>query len=276
LVASDSGRHLSGVSYLAQNGVRADDVLEGAEQTPVTVIALHGNGGGGYRFHRVEPYLPRQILFQAVTLPGFGFEPRDPSIRGLRDYADWLANTVVSEAEAPVILLGHGIGGSLVCEFVQHHAGLVDGVILHAPVGAALDKRWFPRLMKLPGMRRTAQAILGSPLFQPVWSRLLFRRPLPKAVLRRFFAEYRACQVFGELFDWIDARWFDSLQPVYTPAVVLWGERERVLRSGQASTFERLFPNHQRVLVPDWDHFPMLETPESYAEEIARCVDRLR
>jgi pimeloyl-ACP methyl ester carboxylesterase len=241
-----------------------------------TVIALHGNGGGGYRFHRVEPYVRQGLALQAVTLPGFGFEARDPAIRGLRGYADWLAREVVSVAPRPVYLLGHGIGGSLACEFVQHYAKLIDGVILHAPVGAALDKRWFPRLMKLPGMRRLAQEMLGNPLLTPLWSRLLFRQRLPKNVLRRFFAEYRACQVFGDLFDWIDAPWFESLLPTPLPAVILWGERERVLRSGQAAAFDRIFPVHERTLVPDWDHFPMLETPEEYARQVERAVDRLQ
>lgn len=240
-----------------------------------SLIAIHGNGGGGYRFHLLEGRLPPHVELFAVTLPGFGFAPPHPHIDSLKGFADWLATKVVVDAPRPRYLLGHGIGGSIACEFLQHHRPLVDGVILHAPVGAQLDRRWFPRLMRLPGMRPMAQWMLGAPLFTPLWRRLLFRRPVPREVLRRFFAEYRACTVFGQLFDWINAAWFQGLQPVDVPAVLLWGEKERVLRSGQAESFARLLPTHQRILAPDWDHFPMLETPDDYARVLVDALDRL-
>ncbi len=240
-----------------------------------SLIAIHGNGGGGYRFHRVEPYIPRDLQFFAVTLPGFGFSAKDPGIQSLQGFAEWLRQNVVSGAPRPCYLLGHGIGGSIACEYLQHFSDSVDGVILHAPVGAHLEQRWFPRLMRLPGMRPLAQHLLSAPLLTPLWQRLLFRKPVPRDVLRRFFAEYRACKVFGELFNWIDASWFRTLRPMPTPAVILWGEKERVLRSGQAASFEALFPAHHRILVSDWDHFPMLETPSHYAQVLLDCIAQL-
>lgn len=240
-----------------------------------SLIAIHGNGGGGFRFHLLEGRLPPHLALFSVTLPGFGFAPPDPGIRSLKGFADWLASEVVADAPRPRYLLGHGIGGSIACEFLQHHRHLVDGVILHAPVGAHLDRRWFPRLMRLPGMRPLAQWMLGTPLLTPLWRRLLFRRPVPREVLRRFFAEYRACTIFGQLFDWINASWFHGLQRVDVPTILLWGEKERVLRSGQAEAFARLLPTHQRVLVPDWDHFPMLETPDDYARVLVDALTRL-
>ncbi len=243
---------------------------------PASLIAIHGNGGGGFRFHLVEAHIPAHLSFFAVTLPGFGFAPPHPDIHSLRGYADWLASQVVRDAPRPRYLLGHGIGGSIVCEFLQHYSQDVDGVILHAPVGAHLERRWFPRLMRLPGMRPLAQWMLGTPILTPVWRRLLFRRPVPRDVLRRFFAEYRSCTVFGELFDWINAAWFQSLKPTGTPAIILWGEKERVLRSGQAEAFERILPHHQRILVPHWDHFPMLETPADYASTLLDAIIRLQ
>jgi surfactin synthase thioesterase subunit len=56
----------------------------------ITLVAVHGNGGGGFRFARVEPHVPDHIRFEAVTLPGFGGRPGDPSLRTLPDYAERL------------------------------------------------------------------------------------------------------------------------------------------------------------------------------------------
>ncbi|MCU0228668.1 MAG: alpha/beta hydrolase [Bryobacterales bacterium] len=223
----------------------------------------------------LEAHMHEGLALFAVTLPGFGFTPRDPKIQSLKGFADWLAREVAADTPRPRYLLGHGIGGSIACEFLQHYPHMVDGVILHAPVGAHLERRWFPRLMRLPGMRRMAQWMLGAPLLTPLWRRLLFRRPVPREVLRRFFAEYRACTVFGQLFDWINASWFQSLRPIAVPTILLWGEQERVLRSGQADVFARIVPVHQRILVPDWDHFPMLESPADYSRVVMDALGRL-
>lgn len=39
--------------------------------TSFSLIALHGNGGGGFRFERIKPFIPSEVNFVAPTLPGF-------------------------------------------------------------------------------------------------------------------------------------------------------------------------------------------------------------
>src|SRR5262249_29810909 len=110
-----------------------------------TMIALHGNGGGAFRFERLLPFIPANIRFQAVTLPGFARVPPDPQLTSLAAYAGHL-KTLLAPEPRPLVLLGHGIGGSIALEFAQGNEGRLDGLILHAPVGARLDSRRFPRL----------------------------------------------------------------------------------------------------------------------------------
>ena len=161
----------------------------------LTLVALHGNGGGGFRFDRIKPYLPPEIQFQAVTLPGFAGEPPEPALRTLQDYANKLRVMIAGEAR-PVVLLGHGIGGSIALEFVQHHAAEVDALILHAPVGTQLETRRFPRLMASPIVCQFGQWLFSSAIARPVFRRLLFSKPVPSRYLDRFFNEYRQCTVF--------------------------------------------------------------------------------
>ncbi|MBY0374429.1 MAG: alpha/beta hydrolase [Bryobacteraceae bacterium] len=240
----------------------------------LSLIALHGNGGGGFRFSRLIPHLPGDILFHAPTLPGFAGRPRDPSFTTLAHYARHLL-TELDPLPRPRVLLGHGIGGSLALEFLQHHAPALDAVILHAPVGAHLDRRLFPKLMSLPGARRLGQSLFASPLTRPLFRRLLFSRPVPADFLDRFFDEYDQCTAFGQMFDLITARWFASLAPVSLPAFLVWGERERVLSADQLPAFLRLLPLAESRLVSDWDHFPMIEQPEEYAREISSLARHL-
>ncbi|MEM7116232.1 MAG: alpha/beta hydrolase [Chloroflexota bacterium] len=237
----------------------------------LTIVAIHGNGGGAFRFARLLPFVPDTVRFRAITLPGFASVLANPALQTLSDYANHLHEMIAAERR-PLVLLGTGIGGSIALEYVQHHPSAVDGLILHAPVGTRLEKRLFPRLMKLPGMRRFGQWAFSSPLTRPIFRRLLFHQPIPDAYLNQFFAEYRQCTVFGQMFDIITPEWFASLQPVDTPTVLLWGERERVLTVDQLNDYKQLLPNHTTHTVPNWDHFPMIEQPAEYSSEVVRLA----
>lgn len=244
--------------------------------TAFTLIALHGNGGGGFRFARIAPYLPPEVRFRAVTLPGFADTPPDPALRTLTDYADYVARLAAAEP-APVILLGTGIGGSIILDLIQRHAASVSGVILHAPVGTRLESRRFPWLMALPGARSLGQWLFSAAFVRPLWKRLLFvdSSRIPPGDLNRFFDEYRQCRVFGQMFDIITPAWFSRLRPVDVPAALLWGERERVLKVDQVADYQRLLPRSTVRIVPGWDHFPMLEQPADYAREIVTLAKGL-
>ncbi len=241
--------------------------------TKQTVVAVHGNGGGSFRFDRLHAYIPPSIDFHAITLPGFGRAPKDPTLRTLSDYADHLA-AVCAEFDQPV-LLGHGIGGSIALDLTQRHASAISGVILNAPVGARLDTRRFPQMMRIPGAKQVVQRAMSSRLLRPILKKKFFDATVPDDFLDQFFEEYRHCSVFADMFDIITPTWFERLVPVDLPAVVWWGQNERVLGADQADAFLRVLPRGHIVLEPGWDHFPMVERPSEYAARLAELVTGL-
>ncbi len=241
---------------------------------PLTLIALHGNGGGGFRFARCAPHMPPQVRFVAPTLDGFAEKPPDPALQSLRDYAVRLAELIAPEPR-PRVLLGHGIGGAFVLELLQQQPEAVDGVILHAPVGARLASRRFPKLMKPPIVRMAGKWLLSAPFMRPLWRQVFFHQPVPSEYLRRFFAEYGRCAVFGQMFDLITADWFKTLRPSEVRAGLLWGARERVLKVEHVEDYKALLPRHIVRIVPDWDHFPMIEQPEAYAAEVSALAGQV-
>ena len=242
--------------------------------TKMTIVALHGNGGGAFRFSLMSPYIPMDVHFRAVTLPGFAAEPVDTNLQTLADYAHYL-HGMIKEEERPFIFLGTGIGGSIVLEYMQHYTSSIDGLILHAPVGTRINSRLFPRLMKLPGSRTLGQWLISARLLRPFWQRRLFTQPLPTTVIDHFFNEYRQCRVFGQMFDLITADWFQDLRPIQVPTALLWGEQERVLSVEQLNDYKGLLPHHIIRTVPEWDHFPMLEQPAAYTKEVVQLAKQL-
>ncbi len=164
----------------------------------------------------------------------------------------------------------------MVLELIQQDTAGIAGIILHAPVGTRLSTRWLPRLMALPGARETGRRLLASRLARPLFKRLLFSRPVPQAILNRFFDDYRRCRAFSQMFDLITPAWFDHLRPVQIPAALLWGERERVLNPDQMQDYLTLLPNCTTHTVPHWDHFPMLEQPgDEYARTVVSLAQKL-
>lgn len=236
--------------------------------TRITLIALHGNGGGGFRFERIRPYLPADITLYTPTLPGFDGVPANPAYLTLRDYATHLYHEI-EPLPRPCVVLGHGIGGSILLEMLQHYPDAVDGVILHAPVGAKLAQRLFPRLMNLPSARRTGQRLVGAKVLRPLWTRLLFSRPIPRDLQDTFFEAYPRSAAFGQMFDFITPDWFQSLRPLSLPAALVWGGKEQVLGPDQVYEFRPIMPSAIQRIVPEWGHYPMLEQPAEYATEIA-------
>ncbi len=245
---------------------------------PVPVLAVHGNGGGAFRFRLVAPHVPAAIDWRPITLPGFSTSPPDPTLRTIADYAGHLGDRcdeLAAETGHRPVVLGHGIGGSILLELLQHRPAAVAGVILHAPVGARLDRRLFPLAMRLPGARPTVQRMIAARPLRPLWRRSFFRDPVPPAYLAQFFEEYRACSVFADMFDLIVPGWFAGLHPVDVPAVVLWGGRDRVLSADQAGAFVPLLRTATVRIEPGWDHFPMIEQPADYAATVAELATGL-
>ncbi|MFK7916758.1 MAG: alpha/beta fold hydrolase [Ilumatobacter sp.] len=245
----------------------------------VTILAVHGNGGGGTRFERVAENLPADgSRFLYFDLPGFNGAPVDPTATDVAAYADIVAEQVesVRRPGEPVVVLGHGIGGSIALDLASRRPDAMDALILHAPVGADLDTRLFPRIMSTRPVRELIRRMISAKLFRPIWRKLFFPIGAPKADTDTFFEGYRSCASFGQMFEIIDAEWFESLEPVTDlPVVLLWGEHDRVLKSGQTEGIVAKAPGAVKVIEPGWDHFPMLEQPEEYARVIANLATDL-
>ncbi len=249
----------------------------------ISVIAVHGNGGGAFRWERLPLPLAdgsgpngERVELHGLTLPGFQGTPLPAGDISMATFTD----AIVAEVEAcphPRVLLGHGIGGALALDAVAHHPALADGLILHAPVGANLDERWFPKVMSAPPIRKFAKAAVSSPITRTLAGPRLFANS-PDGYGRRFLAEYARADGFEVMFDLLTAEWFEGLPPTSVPTTILWGDHDRVLQPSQADDLARRLEHSNRRIVEGWGHYPMIEQPRAYAAVVsdiaADLVDR--
>lgn len=251
----------------------------GSDHTrPITVVAVHGNGCAGERFDLAAQHLPPDVHLVAPTLPGFGGRPMPAGgTHSLHPYVDDLAEVVdASVGDGPVVLLGHGVGGSLVMHGLTHRRlPGVDALVLHAPVGATVGGFWVRRFMSAPERRGAVRSLLANPAAVPMWRRLLLP-DVPAELAERFLRGYEECEAFGDMFDLVDVEWFASLEPAFgLPARVLWGRDDRYLSVQQRHAWEPLLPDGDTVAVEGWGHAPMLADPADYAMVVAHTARRL-
>lgn len=235
------------------------------------IAAVPGNGGSPARWELLPNPLADHTTLHPVTLPGFDGVPLpspNPEI-------DVFVDAMIAAVEAlprPRVVFGTGIGGSIALQAAQR-PGWADGFILHAPVGPSLDTRLLPRLMRPPVVRSFAKAAISSPL-----GRALGRRryaDVPAETIDRVLGDYARCDAFGPMWDILNADWWDALEPLQDPAIVLWGAGDGVLDAGHAEEFRRVVPDAEIRTEPDWAHYPMLEQPAHFAATIDRIAREL-
>lgn len=235
--------------------------------TALTVVAVHGNGGGAFRWDLMPSPMADDVTLHPCRLPGFEGRPLPTGPIDISTFTDSLASTL-SAIDRPRVILGHGIGGAIGLDVAANRPELVEGLILHAPVAVNLDERLFPRIMSAPPVRAAAKWLISSKGMQLVAGQFLFKGA-PRPYVRQFLAEYRRADAFAVMFDLLTAEWFDSLPPVAAPTAILWGENDRVLDVSQAADLEARLQSSTSMIVPAWGHYPMIEQPDSYAATIA-------
>lgn len=250
------------------------------------VLMLHGNGGSTTRF---RPFLElvrnrSEISFHIPSLSGFDGRPLPKS--------DQYWDLFLSECEKIVgeyptdkwAVYGHGIGGSLLLELANRKFAFPGGtiiepesIILHSCVGASLSQRWFPSLMKPKIMRSLIHRMIYSPLLRSMWERRLFLHPenIPDELKTQFFEDYRHCAAFPVWFDLITPAWYRSVVETAStyPLSFLWGAEERVIKAKYLPLWQQDFPNANIDLVEDWDHFPMLDSPQAFTRKLLSLLD---
>lgn len=255
----------------------------------IKLLLIHGNGGASSRFNslleiynqqeekKFVPYIPQ--------LPGFENRPIEDSTKGWDIFISALQSTVEEAGPENWFLYGHGIGGSMLLEWAARGWGLPSDsewkpkfVMLHAPVGASLSERWFPKVMKNRSIRALIHWMIYQNWLRSFWEKKLFLEPknIPLKIRQQFFQDYKECRAFPIFFDLITTSWYKETKAKIKDEsfYFIWGKLERVIASQYISLWKRDFPNAIFDVVENWDHFPMLDNPKDFYQKIESILIR--
>jgi pimeloyl-ACP methyl ester carboxylesterase len=244
------------------------------------VLFFGGNGHASPRLRSGRAALARASApFELVEVPYPGFEgrPRRESLDGFLD-ATWdgcLAHRASAKA-------GYATGiGALVALGLRARGVLAIPLIFQGPVLWGLEQRMFPQMMMRAKLaRELLRWSFTRPWFQDRLARRLFVKPLGRADREGFFAGYRQCAAFADLFTWFTPASLRALEarfaerPELLERVTVWvGGRDRVVGPAELRATERaLAVRWPAVEFAAWGHYPMIDEPEEWAKALIHAL----
>ncbi len=245
--------------------------LEGGRGAPL--VLLHGFGANKDNFTLVARYLTPHYRLIIPDLPGFGESSHPPKADyAPRAQAERLRALLRGLGVSRFHLGGSSMGGHIALTYAAAHPEEVESLWLLAAAGV-----WSAPASEL---RRKAQETGRNPLLVSNEEEFAALVPLvtarPLGIPRPFLdvlAQERIrnreleARIAGQLAaDSVEAR----IRGLAVPALVVWGQEDRVLHPGTAGILQMLLVRSEAVMMRNVGHLPMVEAPEACALDYLR------
>ena len=243
------------------------------------LLLVHGYGVSHLEFRRVLEPLAKGMRVIAPDLPGHG--ESDAPAEYPYSYAA-LADTLASMLDAlglpRVALAGHSMGGAVALHLAARHPARIDRLVL-------CDAACYPTRLPLLGRLALVPA-LGPFLFRTLYGERDLRRYFKRRVYRDAAAldeslvayywsrmgEHREASYAG-LRTVASADGLAELLPmVKCPALVLWGEHDRIFPLAQGERLAREIAGARIEVFLGCGHAPAEERPEGFARAVSSFV----
>jgi pimeloyl-ACP methyl ester carboxylesterase len=251
--------------------------LEG-EGPPLLLLHGYMDSADTWRFV-LDPLARDGRAALAVDLPGFGEAERLASGAVLPQLDLFTAAAVehlAGEQGRPVIACGNSLGGAAVLRAAENTALPLAAVVPIAPAGLDMPS-WFTVIESDPVVRAALRLPLPPPVLErmvaEVYRRLVFPRPdrVPRRAIASFTRRYRDRGAVARGLA-IGRRMLPELrypfhfERIGVPALLIWGERDRMVSPAGAERILSALPDTRFELIADVGHCPQIEVPQMVVE----------
>ncbi len=248
-------------------------VRQGHGGTPM--LFIHGFDSSLLEFRRLFPLLTGEAW--AIDLLGFGFTDRplglDYSPTLIRSHLHQFWKTVIKR---PMVVIGASMGGATAIDFTLAYPEAVAKLVLIDSAGftqpPTIGKLMFPPLDRLAtaflSNGRVRQRISQAAYYDPKWASSdaqicaalhLCDQNWGKALMA--FTKSGGYGYYG-----------DRLAAIQQPALILWGENDKILGTKDAQQFQHFLSNNRLIWMSQCGHVPHLEQPQLTATAILDWV----
>lgn len=219
-----------------------------------TALILHG-GGGPATVQPIAVHLSGTMHVVMPTHPGWDGTSRPGWLTSIGDIAQAYLQLLRAEGHRDVLIIGSSLGGWIGGEMALRDDGdLVRGLVLIDAVGVHVEGHPIRDFYSLDarGVAEYSYHDPGRFYVDPATV------PAEQAAQRA--ANMATMRVFaGDLM--YDPGLLGRLAQVKAPALVLWGDSDRIVTPGYGQALAAAFPDAQFKVIAEAGHLPQLEQP---------------
>lgn len=244
---------------------------------PLVLIA--GVGYGAWFWHKIVPALSARFRVITFDNRGAGASDKPPGPYTIAEMADDTAGLLDALRIERASILGHSLGGFIAQDLAARRPDLLSRLILAGtshggPSAIPIPEEAVSILLQREGnpfdLFRRGVAVATAPGF-------LERRPDAVKELLRYRATgpvppaaYQAQVAAGAAMGLLsDADVTARLSAIRVPTLILFGEHDRVVPTGNAALLARKLPDARITILPGTGHLFPLEDPDATAAAIA-------
>jgi pimeloyl-ACP methyl ester carboxylesterase len=269
-------------TFLEVAGLAAHVRDEGPRDDPMPVVLLHGTSASLHTWDGwVEALAPGRRVVR-VDLPGFGLTgPAPDGDYRIERYVEFVTALLDALGIECGVLAGNSFGGWVAWETALAHPARVAALVLVDAAGYPLQSESVPigfRIAQVPLLNRLMQVTLPrgvvesslrntygdpsrvSPELVDRYYELTLRAGNRTALAQRFAAGRHSGQT-------------ERLGELQTPALIVWGGRDRLIPPGYAERFHRDIPGSRLVVFPELGHVPHEEDPAATVAAVRSFLD---
>lgn len=249
----------------------AVDYLDIGEGEPVALL-VHGLSGSWQNWLENITALAAARRVVALDLPGFGGSPMPPWEITVEAYGRLLHDLAAHLGIGDCVAVGHSLGGFVAAEAASREPDRFEKLVLVSAAGissVALKRRPTEAVARVMaataplGLKWQERALL-RPRLRVAGFRQIVRYPLRlrRELLWEQFHHGAAKPGFMPALTSLAGYDFrDRLAEVEVPALVVWGQDDRIVPPRDAAAYSSLLTNSRTEILADTAHMPMLERP---------------
>jgi pimeloyl-ACP methyl ester carboxylesterase len=270
--------------YINAGGLRTRFWDLGAGKPPV--VLLHGLGASAEVWlHNIDALAVNHRVV-VPDLAGFGLSARPSPAFSPLDYTAFLDDFMTALNIEHASLVGQSLGGAIALKYALQFPEKVEKLVLADCAGFGREVIWTLRLMSLPwigeavsyptraGVRlfftlavRNPAVVTGDFLdfYYGLFTRPGFQAFLLKIV--RMLVDFRGAR------KEILAPLMEKLHDIGQPALIVWGEKDRVFPVAHARFGREQMANATLYIMQECGHIPNLERPDEFNRVVRDFLD---
>jgi pimeloyl-ACP methyl ester carboxylesterase len=260
-----------------------------AGEGPV-ILLVHGITSDSRTWERVMPGLAREHTVIAPDLPGHGCSEKPRGDYSLGAHACCLRDLLVALGHERCTLVGHSLGGGIAMQFAYQFPEISERLVLVDSGGLGREVSLLLRAASLPGSELVLPLLAASRLLEAgaLVGGLLGRVGLRlgtdlEQIVRGHAtlgdAETRAAflHTLRAVVDFGGQR-VNAADRLYLaeelPFLLLWGEHDSIIPVVHGREAHEALPGSELVVLERSGHFPQLDEPEAFLEELLDFIAR--